>query len=48
MADNNSVMEKDSNSTSFSQNLEDEYQEAVQNGFAGTKQEYLQCRDYIK
>ena len=41
-----SVMEVNDQATSFDDELDQEYNEAVENGFQGTKQEYLAVRDY--
>lgn len=40
-----SVMKHDED-TSFEEKLQQEYEEAVKEGFKGTKEEYLSIRDY--
>ena len=37
---------QNNDSSSLSSFLTDEYQEAQENGFKGTKEEYLEIRDY--
>ena len=43
---NESVMKHQESSNTFQEKLEQEYQEAISEGFKGTKEEYLQLRDY--
>lgn len=40
------VMEYDSTQISFQKKIEEEYNEAVKNGFVGTIEEYKALRDY--
>lgn len=40
------VMESKEDDLSFEERLQQEYEEAVQNGFQGTKDEYFQLRDF--
>ena len=43
---NTTAMGKDENQTSFNNKMNQEYQEAVTNGFKGTIEQYLQLRDF--
>ena len=43
---NNSVMKENTNDSSYEEKLQEEYENAVAEGFKGTKEEYLILKDY--